>query len=469
VARGGSRGRRNYTRDNSGRFSSTPGGGPSRRTTPKVRRGALKPSGGTLTARARLRAAKAKLTPGASRQQKAAVTRAANRLKAAKQPVRLQLGTPSGRIRVKSPRKRQQQAPPQTPPKATPRQQGRQPNARAQRAKAMAERRGTVAGRNFQDGQARQTLSLREMRAAVRKELRRGGIETRKQFEAVYGKPPTTRSGWERLYRENVAVPQSDRGRKGRPGVINGIDIQKQFRPWQVFGLNPKTATRDDVNRAFRRLALQNHPDVGGRRKDMERLQKMRDSVLAQMPKPKPPKGSKPAKGGGRKGKGSKAAPAAPQGPKLLPPARETAKPTSKTGKQSPKSEGTKAKAKVGGAKASVRKVTTDNRAKADLMRRAKALRLAFEERRQGEKRRSNAYVGRAAQGAEYANFFMPRVGGSTQLERAAIRAGRRYAVLTRQFNNTTNPKEKRALKARLDLAWRAFASYPKTKFSWNM
>jgi hypothetical protein len=107
--------------------------------------------------------------------------------------------------------------------------------------------------------------------------------------------------------------------------VINGIDIQKQFRPWQVFGLNPKSATRDDVNRAFRRLALQNHPDQGGRRKDLERLQKMRDSVLAMMPKPKPPKGSKPARPTrARKGK-TEAAPAAPQGPRLLPPAREQA------------------------------------------------------------------------------------------------------------------------------------------------
>lgn len=88
MARGGSRAGRNYVRDNSGRFSSTPGGGPAKKP-PKPKRGALKASGGTLTARARLRAARAKLTPGASRQQRAAVTRAENRLRAAKTPMRM--------------------------------------------------------------------------------------------------------------------------------------------------------------------------------------------------------------------------------------------------------------------------------------------------------------------------------------------------------------------------------------------
>lgn len=322
MARGGSRGSRTYTRDNSGRFASSPGGGPPKRSTPasrraaKPKRGALKPGGGTLTARGRLKAARAKLTPGASRQQKAAVTRAQKALRAAKKTARtrMQLPARAGVIRPGRPRKAAPQAPAATRP------QGRQPNLRAQRAKAMAERTGVVQGRNFTDGKDVRTLSLREMRAAVRKSLRAGGIETRRQFEAIYGKPPTARGGWERLYRELVAVPQSDRNRRSRPGVINGIDIQKNFRPWAVFGLNPRTATRADVQSAFRRLAKQNHPDVGGRAKDLERLRKMRDSVLAFMPDPN----AKPKRSRGKKG--GKAAPQAPsQGPKLLMPAKEPA------------------------------------------------------------------------------------------------------------------------------------------------
>ncbi|MBU6251221.1 MAG: J domain-containing protein [Cyanobacteria bacterium REEB417] len=211
---------------------------------------------------------------------------------------------------------------------------GRQPNARAQQAKAMANRTGVVKGKLRTDGQDVRTLSLAEMRRAVRQTLRKGGIETRKQFEKAYGKPPTTRGGWEKLYRENVALQQSERNRKARPGVINGVDIHKNYRPWQVFGLNPKTATRADVEAAFRRVAKQVHPDAGGRRRDFERVKKLRDSVLAQMPGDK---GSNPAKGG-KRGKASTAAPAAPRGPKLLPPGRDAApaKPARKPRRRKP-------------------------------------------------------------------------------------------------------------------------------------
>jgi hypothetical protein len=340
MARGGSRAGRNYVRDNSGRFSSTPGGGPAKKP-PKPKRGALKASGGTLTARARLRAARAKLTPGASRQQRAAVTRAENRLRAAKTPMRMKTTATGKRERITKPKglKRDPQLAARLAAAQGKGQGGRKPNLRAQQAKAMASRTGVVPGRLRTDGQDTRTLSLAEMRKAVRQTLRKGGIETRKEFTAFYGKPPTTRSGWEKLYRENVAVPLSEQNRKARPGVINGIDIQKQFRPWQVFKLDPKTATRADVESAFRRVAKQVHPDVGGRRKDFERVKKMRDSVLAFMPEKKPAKPAKPARGG-RKGskKAAPAAPSAPRGPLLLPPARDAtpAKPARKPRRRKP-------------------------------------------------------------------------------------------------------------------------------------
>jgi len=97
MARGGSRGRRsNYVRDNSGRFASTPGGGPPKRSTPATRRAAMRKArptvtGGTLGARGSLRRSRAKLAgknPAdrslrgslSLRAQKGAVTRGANRL-----------------------------------------------------------------------------------------------------------------------------------------------------------------------------------------------------------------------------------------------------------------------------------------------------------------------------------------------------------------------------------------------------
>jgi hypothetical protein len=84
---------------------------------------------------------------------------------------------------------------------------------------------------------------------------------------------------WLILYREWVRVPDNERNEIG-PTTINGIDVLKNFRPWQVFQLDSKTATTDDINAAFRQLAKKYHPDAGGDRRVFEELQKMRDSLL---------------------------------------------------------------------------------------------------------------------------------------------------------------------------------------------
>lgn len=89
-----------------------------------------------------------------------------------------------------------------------------------------------------------------------------------------------TKADWLKLYREWVGVPHAERGGSG-PTFINGIDVLENFRPWHVFGLDPSTASSDDIKEAFRRLAKEHHPDAGGDRRVMERLQKMRDSLLA--------------------------------------------------------------------------------------------------------------------------------------------------------------------------------------------
>ena len=89
-----------------------------------------------------------------------------------------------------------------------------------------------------------------------------------------------TKADWQKLYREWVGVPQAERNRSGAT-CINGIDVLENFRPWHVFGLEPSTASADDIKEAFRHLAKEHHPEVGGDPRVMERLQKMRDSLLA--------------------------------------------------------------------------------------------------------------------------------------------------------------------------------------------
>ena len=87
---------------------------------------------------------------------------------------------------------------------------------------------------------------------------------------------------WRIQYRKWVAVPEDERNQSGET-CINGIDVLENFRPWHIFGLDSATATETDVKGAFRNLAKKHHPDVGGDARVFERLQKMRDSLLALM------------------------------------------------------------------------------------------------------------------------------------------------------------------------------------------
>ena len=85
---------------------------------------------------------------------------------------------------------------------------------------------------------------------------------------------------WRKQYRIWVAVPEDERNQTGAT-CINGIDVLENFRPWHVFELSAQTAKPEDIKESFRRLAKTHHPDMGGDSRVFERLQKMRDSLLA--------------------------------------------------------------------------------------------------------------------------------------------------------------------------------------------
>lgn len=101
------------------------------------------------------------------------------------------------------------------------------------------------------------------------------------------GDPPRTFKGknaneeWRQLYRTFVGVPKDERNLKEGGSVINGIDILKNFRPWHVFQLDPKTAKKADIDKAFRKLAMKHHPDAGGDRQVFEKLVSMKNSLKA--------------------------------------------------------------------------------------------------------------------------------------------------------------------------------------------
>ena len=134
-------------------------------------------------------------------------------------------------------------------------------------------------------------MTVSEMRSAVFKTFNVKSVAAlmaNKNFQqSVVGDSPRTLKGknaeeeWRQLYRRFVAVPRDERGLKEGGSVINGIDILKNFRPWAVFQLDPKTAKKADIDKAFRKLALKHHPDAGGNREVFEKLVSMKNSMKA--------------------------------------------------------------------------------------------------------------------------------------------------------------------------------------------
>ncbi len=97
------------------------------------------------------------------------------------------------------------------------------------------------------------------------------------------GLSATKRLTWEHYFREWVELPEAEKNLKGGYGVVNGIDIFKNFRPWEVFKVDKKSGTKEDIQRAFKKLSFKYHPDTGpngGDRSIFEKLKEMRDSLL---------------------------------------------------------------------------------------------------------------------------------------------------------------------------------------------
>ncbi|WP_238154158.1 J domain-containing protein [Synechococcus elongatus] len=128
-------------------------------------------------------------------------------------------------------------------------------------------------------------MSLAQLKAGVCQAFNCSTVTQLKKSEgfkvAIEGRDYDLRlkQPWLELYREWVGVPEDERNEVG-PTCINGIDVLKNFRPWIVFGLDPKKATSEDIKNTFRKLAKEHHPDTGGNPEVFSKLQQMRDSLL---------------------------------------------------------------------------------------------------------------------------------------------------------------------------------------------
>ncbi|MCG9884191.1 MAG: DnaJ domain-containing protein [Cyanobacteria bacterium] len=91
------------------------------------------------------------------------------------------------------------------------------------------------------------------------------------------------RDGWEMLYRRFIGVLPEEENQTG-PDCINGVNIFNYFRPWQVFGLDSKTAEDKDVKAAYYELSKIYHPDNAetGDSRIFQRLNQMYRSLVSE-------------------------------------------------------------------------------------------------------------------------------------------------------------------------------------------
>lgn len=69
------------------------------------------------------------------------------------------------------------------------------------------------------------------------------------------------KDGWEKLYRKFIGILPEEENQQGY-GCINGINVFNYFKPWQVFDLDPQSATTQDIKNAYYKLSKVYHPDV---------------------------------------------------------------------------------------------------------------------------------------------------------------------------------------------------------------
>lgn len=98
-----------------------------------------------------------------------------------------------------------------------------------------------------------------------------------------------TMADWKTLYRKHVDYLPGEENQTG-PEAINGVNLRQYFKPWRVFGIDPKKRSKEDkktdndIKASYRRLSRIYHPDIPktGNREIFEALKNMYESITVQ-------------------------------------------------------------------------------------------------------------------------------------------------------------------------------------------
>lgn len=143
----------------------------------------------------------------------------------------------------------------------------------------------------YQEDTPDDSLSIDELKSAIycrfrvlnTKELKQSGA-FKMATEGLNIGDFRLKSTWEMLYRRFIDILPHERDQQGY-GCINGVNIFDYFKPWQVFDLDPTTATKQDIKNAYYRLSKIYHPDNSetGDRIIFERIDLMYKSLIIEI------------------------------------------------------------------------------------------------------------------------------------------------------------------------------------------
>lgn len=97
---------------------------------------------------------------------------------------------------------------------------------------------------------------------------------------------PKWAKAWMRVLRGEPVWPDEEKARAGGGRAIAKADDGQRSSPWAILGIEPN-ASLDAIKRAYRKRALETHPDHGGDGERFRAVQRAYEKAIEKRTKPK--------------------------------------------------------------------------------------------------------------------------------------------------------------------------------------